>query len=70
MPCQPSHATPSRCTHLPLSETELALASSLSNNALIFLEGSADDARCDGNVAVVAGLTVNYGSKSDGWYVN
>jgi hypothetical protein len=41
-------------THLPLGETELALASSLSSNALVLLQRAAHDARCDGDVAVVA----------------
>lgn len=41
-------------THLPLGEPELALAPALSSDALVLLEGSADDARCDRDVAVVA----------------
>jgi hypothetical protein len=56
-------SVPSRCTrcfpyplqtHLPLGEPELALATALGENALVFLEGSADDARCDRDVTVVA----------------
>jgi hypothetical protein len=53
---------PSVCTHLPLGEPELALAPSLGSDALVFLERAADDARGDGDVAVVAGRTVNYRS--------
>jgi hypothetical protein len=41
-------------THLPLGKPELALASSLSDDALVFLQRATHDARCDCDVAVVA----------------
>lgn len=46
-------------THLPLCEPEFAVAPSLGDNALVLLERAAHDARCYGNVAVVAVKRVN-----------
>lgn len=40
-------------THLPLGKPELALAPSFGGDALVFLQGASDDARCDRKVAVV-----------------
>ena len=51
---RPISLSPFLCTHLPLGEAEFALAPSLSSNALVLLERAAHDARCDGDVAVVA----------------
>jgi hypothetical protein len=51
-PTQPS--SPLVITHLPLGETKLALAPSLGSDALVFLQRAAHDARCDGDVTVVA----------------
>lgn len=54
---QPNFLNPSHAiilTHLPLGEAEFALAPSLGSDALVLLERAAHDARCDGNVAVVA----------------
>ena len=47
-------------THLPLCEPEFAVAPSLGDNALVLLERAAHDARCDGNVAVVAVWVVSH----------
>lgn len=47
------------CTHLPLSESQIRLSSPFSGDSLVFLQGAADDTRCDGEVAVVTILTIS-----------
>lgn len=42
------------CTHLPLGEPELRLATPLSKKSLVVLERATDDARGDSQVLVVA----------------
>ena len=51
--CAVLHVSPG-CTHLPLGEPQLGLATPLSNESLVILEGATHDARGDGQVAVVA----------------
>lgn len=41
-------------SYLPLCESEFTVAPSLGSDALVFLERATHDARCDGDVAVVA----------------
>lgn len=45
---------PSSSTHLPLGEPQVHLSSALSLQSLVLLQRAADDARSDGDVAVVA----------------
>jgi hypothetical protein len=61
------HSVPiaSSCTYHPLGELELGLASSLGSDPLVLLEGAADGARCDRNVAVVAVQRVRTGCNCD-----
>lgn len=51
--CAVLHVFPG-CTHLPLGEPQLGLATPLSNESLVILKGATHDARSDGQVAVVA----------------
>lgn len=47
-------AVPSRSTHLPLGKPQVHLSSALGLQSLLLFQRAADDARSDGDVAVVA----------------
>jgi hypothetical protein len=51
---KPFRLSVAESTYLPSGEAQLHLTTSLSLDSLVFLEASADGARRDGQVAVVA----------------
>jgi hypothetical protein len=51
-----------RLTYRPLCKPQLRLSTALSNDTFFILKGTAHDARCDGEVAVVALPTISFGT--------